>query len=297
MMNRRNSIKVDVVFGMRSGFDGSQGFALLAVIGVMAIIMALTLSVAHINLRTVRAPTWESRNQRAEYLLDSGLRYAALSIASPRIYVSTNAVPKQNLVYPNPVAPVRLAIENEAGRIDLVHAEPELLESALRSAGAAENDLNRIKESLDALAFGEKEASLPTKPKVRDVWMSLRDLPLDGEALWDVVTIGGTEAGVNAELASATVLALIPGLSSAQQQQILSRRDSAENQKYTESLIGLNRLLGKQFENKHFVDTVSSHYRIKAEVVIAGQRYSKTWIVKMLNQASKLFEITAEWQG
>ena len=123
MINNRNSQRNN----WRNNCSDSSGFALLAVIGVMAIVMALTLSLAQVNLSNVKATMWDSRNQQAAYLLDSGLRYAALSIASPRIQVASNAIPKQKLVYKNPIAPVRLTIENEAGRIDLANSDTELL--------------------------------------------------------------------------------------------------------------------------------------------------------------------------
>ena len=295
MINNRNSQRNN----LRNNCSDSSGFALLAVIGVMAIVMALTLSLAQVNLSNVKATMWDSRNQQAAYLLDSGLRYAALSIASPRIQVASNAIPKQKLVYKNPIAPVRLTIENEAGRIDLANSDTELLASALRSVGVSESDLDGIQESLrrgiQGLTFSEATPSSVTRLKVRDVWSVLRALPIDSDMLWQVATIGNAETGVNPALASPAVLALVPGLSSAQQQHILASRDNESRGKRKESLIGLNRLLAETFENKFFTGRVSSDYRIKAAVVVAGHEYSKTWIVKMVNQASQLFEITAQW--
>ncbi len=280
----------------------SSGFALLTVMGVMAVMTALAIALIEINLSNTRAAVWDSRSLQAEQLLNSGLRFAAVNIASQRSRVAVDATPVTELNYSTPIADVRVNISNEAGRIDLLSAPQELVVAVMNYAQASQADTDDL---LRILASGKVPEWSPgaeivgqeitrKNNRLRSLRTAIEQYPINRQRFWEVATIANGKATINADFAPAPVLTLIPNLSSAEQTHILNRRDNSleafRNENSIQSVISSDFTL---VENEHLGGNVSSSYRIIASVDIGGQGYSREWIIKMVNRSNELFEISA----
>lgn len=269
------------------------GFALITVTAMMAIVMALALALMQIQLSNAQAAAAQYRSIQARLLLDSAVQYAAVSIASPRSQVAINAVPFARLTYPNALADVSLYIDNEAGRIDLLRADPDLLDAALEAVGVQNADVAEVRHALrDELLPMPVGMSSPVG-SARHAWSVLEQLPIDAKQLWNLGTIVTGQTGVHPELAAPAVLALVPGLSSAEQTHLLARRLSREREALAASSVGE---VFTEIRNPHLRATVSSFYRVRAELNLGEQLFSQTWIIQMHNEPQRLFSIYAHWQ-
>ena len=125
---------------MRS-FQSCAGFALLTVTLLVAVIGVISLAMVNSYLTNTRATNIEIQRIKANLLLDSGVRFAALSLGSPRTKVSSSAIPSKRLSYRAEGDEVQIEIANEAGFIDLIHAEKPLLTSVLVAHGAQPSEV------------------------------------------------------------------------------------------------------------------------------------------------------------
>ena len=86
--------------------------------------------------------------------------------------------------------------------------------------------------------------------------------------------------GVNPNLASEEVLALIPDLSVAQRKELMRQRASRAPS-----------LIERQIKSQHFTDRVSAYYRVRLAVQVGDQRFEQTKLIKMINQPGRLFDV------
>lgn len=270
----------------------NNGFALLSVVMLVAVISLMSLSLAKLVLTNTEATSVEHQRVKAEQLMIAGLRFAALSLASPRDKVSASAIPARNLTYSSPDADVLMKIENESGFIDLLSAEKALLEEALLTYGASKKELPTLLNLLAGLNSSEQrinaaEPSINAKPNYRQksyrrLRNALRSTTVKSSELLAVTTLHNGQKGIHPALASEQVLNLVPLLSKAERDRVLSQRDNDRP-----------RLISNAVTNTHFISRISPYYRIKCSVVLYEHVYTQTFIIKMTNQTGRLFEIQA----
>lgn len=256
--------------------NAAQGFALFAVILLIAIISLISVAMVNVYLINTRATTLDIQRLKVDQLLDSGIEYAALSLASPRVDVFGSAIPSANLIYASPDADVVIDIRNEAGFIDLLTGQRELLESVLQAHGALQGDVPGLINAIQGLAKAEGQLSY------RNIRETLGGTSVAINELLSVATLHNGKTGVHPELASEKVLALVPRLSKAERDRILSNRNDKSPS-----------LISNPIENDFFTSSISAFYRIRVSVTLDGRRYSRLQIIKMINQRGRLYEVQA----
>ncbi|MFT5136240.1 MAG: hypothetical protein ACI9XU_000395 [Arenicella sp.] len=265
---------------MFNGGYNKNGFALLTVMMLIAIISLISVNMASRYLANTRASSLEFERIKAQQLLDAGVRFAALSLASPRSSVAPAAIPQAQLIYTAPDAVINVTIENESAFIDLIESDMRLLESALKAHGAT---ATQLPELIDMLRPKDKISDNENKPLTyRNVHDLLLNTSINSADFLAVSSLHNGKRGVNSELASDKVLALVPGLSKAQRGRILLQRDKPKTS-----------LIQNNIHNQHFITGVSAYYRISCSVQVAEQRYSQVLIIKMTNQTGRLFDVQA----
>lgn len=257
-------------------FRLSGGFALVSVILFVAIISLISTAMVNTYLSNTRATSLDLQRIKAAHLLDAGVRFAALSLASPRAQVVGSAIPSKQLIYAAPDADVVVGIRNEAGFIDLLSGDRALLKSALLMHGGVAADVPKLIDSIQSLAIGELT---PSYRKLREL---LADTSINTGELLSVVTLHNGHSGVHPELAAEEVLALVPTLSNAQRGRVLAMRDNKSPS-----------LISNRVDNEFFTSTISAYYRISVSVSLHGQRFSRVEIIKMINQAGRLYQVQA----
>ena len=254
----------------------STGFALLSVILFVAIISLIGVAMVNTYLSNTRATSLDLQRIKAAHLLDAGVRFAALSIASPRAKVVGSAIPAKQLTYASPDADVLVDIRNEAGFIDLLRADRALLKSALLAHGGVATDLPKLIDSIQSLAA---QGVTPSYRKLREL---LADTSINVAELLSVVTLHNGRSGVHPQLASKEVLALVPTLSNGERRRVLAARDNNSPS-----------LISNRVNNEFFTSTISAYYRISVSVSLHGQRFSTVQIVQMINQPGRLYQVQA----
>jgi len=254
----------------------SSAFAIFTVIMLMAIISLISVAMTNLYLTNSRAASLDLEQLEARHLLDAGTRFAALSLASPRVDVSASAIPAARLVYSSPEADVIVEIQNEAGFIGLLTADKELLRSALVESGAPRQGVDTIIESLQALKTQGRE---PSYRRLREL---LRDRPIDTMALLSVASLHNKQQGVHPSVATKAVLSLVPKLSKAQRERLLATRNDDSPS-----------LISSPIESDYFTSTMSAYYRLTVSVELNGRLYTRVQIIKMTNQRGRLYEVQA----
>lgn len=254
----------------------SSAFAIFTVIMLMAVISLISVAMTNLYLSNSRAASLDLQQLEARHLLDAGTRFAALSLASPRVDVSASAIPAAHLVYSAPAADVIVQIQNEAGFVGLLSADKELLRSALAASGAPRQGVDRIIESLHTL---KKQGRKPSYRRLREL---LRDVPIDVQALISIASLHNKQQGVHPSVASKAVLSLLPKLSKPHRERLLATRNDD-----TPSLIS------NPIESDYFTSAMSAYYRISVSVELNGRLYTRVQIIKMTNQRGRLYEVQA----
>lgn len=257
-------------------YKHSIGFALLSVVLLIAILSLSSLALVNLYLTNTRASSVELQRVKVEQLLNSGVRFAALSLASPRVKVSVSAVPKDTLIYASPETNVDITIKNEAGFIDLLRSDKALLESALLSNGVSNVNLKKVTSLIHSLKDSD------TKLSYRRLRERLQQTDVNTSALLNVVSLHNGQKGVNSSLATEQVLALIPKLSSTQRRRLLEQRNNKQPS-----------LINNAVVSHHFTTDVSAYYRVTVSVVLYQKTYSRVQIIKMINQRGLLYEVQA----
>ncbi|MBL4672965.1 MAG: hypothetical protein JKX81_11955 [Arenicella sp.] len=246
------------------------------VVMLLAVISLISLAMANLYLTNTRAASLDLQQLKAQHLLDAGTRFAALSLASPRAEVSGSAIPSERIIYSSPAADVLIEIQNEAGFIGLLTADRELLRSAVSASGASRQDVDAIIESFQAL---KKTGSETSYRKLRQL---LSEGPIDTHALLSVASLHNSQKGVHPNVATATVLSLVPKLSKAQRERLLAARNDDSPS-----------LISNPIESDYFTSTISAYYRISVSVELHDRLYTRVQIIKMINQRGRLYDVQA----
>jgi type II secretory pathway component PulK len=257
-----------------------SGFAIFTVILLLAVISLIGLAMSNLYLTNTRSTSLDVQRLKAQHLLDSGVRFAALSLASPRVNISASAIPSERIIYSSPVSDVVIDIQNEAGFISLLNdhkeVDNELLRSAVLASGASRQGVAEIIKSIQAL---NKQGSEPSYRKLRQL---LRDSSIDIRLLLSVTSLHNEHQGVHPSVAPVAVLALVPKLSKAQRERLLAARSNPQTS-----------LISSPVESDYFSSGISAYYRIATSVELDGQRYDRIQIIKMINQRGRLYEVQA----
>jgi general secretion pathway protein K len=131
----------DLLARGKNGNEGEQGFTFLVVIWALSILIVLSLvfgAAVSAHLKTTRNAV---DNARAEAFADAGVEVAVVSLAAWRMQMERD--PR----FPRNGRPVRcslgdgdwlsIAVEDEAGKVDLNTADERLISAALLAAGVA----------------------------------------------------------------------------------------------------------------------------------------------------------------
>lgn len=222
-----------------------QGFALVAVIGVLTVIAALTGS-TFLALRS----SVESVALADEELALTGLARAGMSLTAYRLLLERQpAGALSGRSVPLPGGRFVASIRDEAGLVDLNGAKPDLLASVYRASGAyglspetfaarvvAWRDETKREEELEKERAGAAEAARDgTRPasgrplrSLDEAASILRLNPRDTQALAPLVTVYNPDGKVNVLSASRAVLEALPGIARPTVEDILAqRRDAA----------------------------------------------------------------------
>ncbi len=252
------------------------GFAIFSVMMSLAIIGLISVAMVNTYLTNTRAVGLETQRLRAGHLLDSGVRFAALSLASPRASVSGSAIPSKRLVYTFADKDVVIEIQNEAGFIDLLTADPELIKSALLAHGGTLADIPALVDEIQSLGDQGRTVSY------RNLRALLKGSSISISGLMSIATLHGGQRGVHPALASEQVLSLVPKLSKAERDRVIAKRRND-----TPSLIS------NPVRSDYFTPIVSAYYRVSTLVELEGRQYSKVQVIKMINQAGQLYQVQA----
>lgn len=245
----------------------SHGLAMLTVVWVIAILSLISLAMMKAYLSNTEATQYEIESIKADFLMDAGLKFAALSIASPRANVVASAVPQPELKYSTGIGEVTIQISNEAGRIDLNSADPRLLENLFKA-----NNLTIQKSLLNSLSANSYRA----------IYEKHSDTPKLLNLIARYATIHNGQTGVHPLLASEAVLEVVPDISNAQRQRLVRERSLKQKS-----------IISSPTRSEYLIDQVSAHYRISTQVSFGQQSYNRTQIIKMVNQGARLYEVVA----
>ena len=215
---------------------GARGYVLIAVLwlGVALLTgMAAFLSSARQEAMTARA---EIAALRADALARSGLNLALARLADA-LGPTEDGAPDPGRAMPRDGRPVvlemaegRVAIrvEDEAGKVDLRHAPPQLLGPVLASLGRS-TGIDAFAATNLAQGFGEVNPMGDGRPM--DLALLLRGAGLDARATAlagrHLTLLNGTPK-VDPRTASRVVLAAVPGLGPSDVETIVARREGGD---------------------------------------------------------------------
>ena len=250
-----------------------RGYALLTAVWMVAILGSVSMVIINSYLTNTRAAQFDLQRIHADLLLNAGLRFAALGVASPRTRVVASAVPASKLVYRNSISDVRIEINNEAGLIDLRSGDPQLIKQMLKDSQLDDREVGLVRQRLSDL-----------KPPVtyRHLRQVLGDMPGLYQRVISRASLHNAQSGVHPLLAPEPVLKLLPDLPNAERMRLMKKR--AEQ---TQSLFV------KPVESDFFITQASPYYRVTTEVSLDGQVHRRKQIIKMTNQPGHLFELVA----
>lgn len=257
-----------------------NGFAIFTVLMLSAIVGLISLAMVNNYLTNTRAATLDHQRLKAKHALDAGLNFAALSLASPRKVVSAAAIPSQTLRYQAQDYEVDIYIENEAGFIAFSKfgqgvEHERLLDSALMASGFDQSGIDDIKKWLV-----ERDSFINQDVSLRDLVQELSAATVDSSDLMRLVSVYSQHQGVNPNLASEDVLALIPDLSVAQRKELIRQRTSLAPS-----------LIERQIRSQYFNTRISAFYRVRVATQVGDQRFEQTRLIKMINQPGRLFDV------
>lgn len=148
--------EIDRMRKARKG-DGERGFVLLVVLSVLGLLALVVATFAHITRAHVKAAAAAVESARAEALADAGVNLVILDLITAREAQATdrrfalNAVPVR-CAFENGAAMLTIAVQDEAGKVDLnIGSEPVLRALILGAGvGAGEAAVAAIQDFRDA---------------------------------------------------------------------------------------------------------------------------------------------------
>lgn len=284
--------------------DGRDGFILVAVLGVMALIAALIGAVSLLVRSAV-----DGAGAGSDDLAFAGLTRAGVELAGHQLYglkVPFDAIDGQQVRLDAGL--VTLLVTDEGGRIDLNGASPALLAGLVRSAGLSAlqpasfaarvvdwRDENNERSLGGAEAADYAVAGLDHRPQ-NDAFRVVGDLqwllglrPGQAAALARLATVHNPEGKVNVLSASREVLLALPDITPPMVDRILTMRRTP-----TGSLAGdVMALLGGQRDVVKVEPGPS--YRIRVEARLDAARAKSVEVVLTASRSDAALYHVLEW--
>lgn len=232
----------------QAGRARQRGFALLAVLWLVVLLAIVAASFGTVARTEVHLGRNAVEKAKAEALADAGVHRAILALLEPEPAVRWRT---DGAVYRLALAggEVRVAIQDETGKIDLNMASDELLRGLFMAVGLGQDeaaamadavadfrdpdDLRRLHgaETADYLAaglpYGSKDAPFQAIEELQQVLGMTAALY---RRVAPLVTVYSWEDGIDPMVASREVLLAVPGITTADVEAILTAR--AELQRY-----------------------------------------------------------------
>jgi len=252
------------------------GLALISTIWISAILGLLSVSALHSFSANTEAAQIDAVRVKHNLLHLAGVRYAALHLASNRRTVAPTATPASELVLELGATRIRLTIENEAGRIDLVRAPPNMLVQMLTDFDVPLTEAGALIERIQSMRSDEPSLSYRSLRKM------LAPYPNLYQRILRIISLHNGQAGVHPMIASESVLGVLPGLSRAEQQTLLTSQNSS-----------LSSLVSTPIDNAMFTTRISAFYRITTTISMGDTTRVRTEVIKMTNEPGVLYQRVA----
>jgi hypothetical protein len=185
-----------------------DGFVLLAVLGMTALISAMALSILLITRDDYRSTKLFLDLARARMLADNALMRVVAALAEPEDPLHPVAL--------KPHAPLRLVedgvtimvtVEHESGKIDLNRADPTFILNALRRLGVAETTATAMLSRVTA-----ERAAGRFIGDYRFVLLPAQHYEPLAERIGSLFTVATGAVGINPVLADRVAVEAIPGI-------------------------------------------------------------------------------------
>lgn len=234
---------------MRSIAPGSgnvSGFALILVLWGLALLSALALALSTTGRSDVSLTHNLVETARAAHLADAGIYVGIRALLTADGLPAPDGDGRRRLGVRIDGVEIRIALQNEGGKVDLNQAPRRLLRGALLAAGAADSESDRLADAIldwrdrddrrrdfgaeapayrrAGLSDGPRNGPFELLPELRLVLGMTDDLFL---RLAPFVTIDSAQAGVDPGQASARLLQAIPELSAVDVDRLLEQRRDA----------------------------------------------------------------------
>ena len=226
--------------------EGQQhGFALITVLWAAMILALIVQSVLVTSRTEARLASNRESLAQLDAIADAGLNIAILRLLDPRL---SGQPPLDGSPFTVPFAghQLRLAIQDEAGKIDLNTAQDELLRRLLRSVGADPETASALKDRIldwrepainrrldgakapeyraAGLAYGPRNGPFAT---VEEVQLVLGMTPDLFAAIAPALTVYSQTPWIDPSFAPPEVLRVLPGMDEAVSATLLQTRGSA----------------------------------------------------------------------
>lgn len=255
----------------------AQGFALLSVIWISAILSLLSITGLQIYLRNTNQSALELKKIQAQLMHDAAANFAIIDLLEPRKEVVASATPHTKLSYLHPNAQIEIHIQNEAGLVDLKLADKKFIQQLL---AANQIDSNLAETVIDRLkSFSTSEE----KQTFRQLKQKFSDQPKVFTALTKFGSLYNGQTTINPRLASQVVLSFVPELSIAEKNRLLKELENNQQR----------RLFSSPINNPYLSDHVSSFYRITSSFRLGDFNFNRTDIIKITPQHPQLYQWVA----
>ena len=194
---------------------GDAGFVQIAVLGSLTIIAAIMTAAMAMALSANKASAALERVVEHDAATRAGLVRLISALGDPADTIETDAFAGGVTMDLSGIA-VHLRIESEASKLGLMLSDMDLLVRYARNAGASTAAIDELRRALqDARSTQDKDAAQQA------MLLALRGLRSRQELMTDVTAYAET-SGIDPAYATASVLAALPDLTSAQVAMLLA---------------------------------------------------------------------------
>jgi general secretion pathway protein K len=202
-----------------------RGIALVSVLWGVAILSLIAAALLSLSLTSAGLDRNAWNRARASSAADGGVNQAILALLDPRSAHQPRIDGTASTASFDHI-PIRIAIQDESGRINVNFAPKDIIAAALAASGTAKDTASEIAGRVVA----RRGTTNPATPKF--AYRALEDLlAVEGmtRAILDraqpLLTVFGRNETVNQQLAPRAVLAVLPGLDAEAVDRIAKERD------------------------------------------------------------------------
>ncbi|MBS0472769.1 MAG: general secretion pathway protein GspK [Proteobacteria bacterium] len=207
-----------------------RGIALVSVLWGVAILSLIAAALLSLSLTSAQLDRNAWNRARAASAADGAVNQAILALLDPRLkrQPRVDSTPA-DVVFDH--VKVRVAIQDESGRINVNFASKDLIAAALAASGLSPGDARTLAGRIAARRGPEEQLIAKTTYRARDELLAidgLRRETLDRAA--PLITVFGRNDSVNQSVAPRAVLAVLPGLDADAVDRILKERAARQSQ-------------------------------------------------------------------